>query len=73
MVMTKKTCHTISCCITVDNLESKIRIRLLALNAISERFALATLVLATPLFVSLTKHMISLVKANVMSNLSPGC
>ena len=71
--MTKRTCHTISCCITGDTLESKIRVSLLALNAISERFALATLVLATPLFVSLAKHMILLVKANVMSNLSPGC
>ena len=46
--MTKKTCHTISCCITGDILESKVRIKLLALNAISERFALATLVLTTP-------------------------
>ena len=71
--MTKKTCHTISCCITGDTLESKIRIRLLALYAINERFALSTLVLATPLFVSLAKHMILLVKANAMSNLSPGC
>ena len=71
--MTKTPCHTISCCITSDTLESKIRIRLLTLNEISERFALATLVLATPLFVSLARHIILLVKANVMSNLSPGC
>ena len=71
--MTKKTCHTISCCITGDTLESKICIRLLALNAISDRFALATLVLETPLFVSLAKRIISLVKGNVMSNLSPEC
>ena len=71
--MTKKNLSHVSCCITGDTLESKIRIRLLACNAKSEKFALANLALATPLFVSLAKHMISLVKANVMSNLSPGC